>query len=158
MATSEQKLKDFPADFKLTLEGVPTAEIPNGVVVTLPEIRQMTTVVNMLEDFGTTDVIPIQGGLDNNAIANIINYLRQVEQTPLPEKKDTQNNLRVEEQPWEKNFFNQLFFSNKKFLFDFLLAANFLDIQPAVQAAALHIANTISGKTPDEIRSTFLVA
>lgn len=158
VAPGEGKLKDFPVDFRVTLKADATEELPDGVVIDLPEVRQMESLVELLEDMGPVDVIPLVGiNVNNNAVANIVNFLRLLKQNPLPPKKDSQNALRVEEQSWEKDLYDQLWNFSKGALFNFLLAANRLGIKVAVDSVCLNIANRIKGKTPEEIRAMFTV-
>lgn len=161
-------LPDFPADYTVTIKAAPTVELPDGFLINLAEVRKSVTIANMLEDMGSTvEEIPVDSPdehgvntIDNNTLANVFTYIRMLAENPLPAKKETGDALRVDEQEWEKTFFGKLEVSDhpKKAIFNFILAANNLDIKEALQAAALHIANGIKGKTPDEIRATFSVA
>jgi hypothetical protein len=47
--------------------------------------------------------------------------------------------------------------SGNLLIFNMLLNANFMDYKRAIQYLANYIANTIKGKTPDEIRSIFTI-
>tara|TARA_B100001248_G_scaffold260424_1_gene248584 strand:- start:652 stop:843 length:192 start_codon:yes stop_codon:yes gene_type:complete len=40
-------------------------------------------------------------------------------------------------------------------LFELILAANFIDLQPLLDLACAQVATQIKGKTPEEIRQTF---
>ena len=53
--------------------------------------------------------------------------------------------------PWEIEFCN----IDQKNLFELILAANYLNIQPLLDLTCKTVANMIRGKTPEEIRKTF---
>jgi S-phase kinase-associated protein 1 len=53
--------------------------------------------------------------------------------------------------PWEIEFCN----IDQKDLFELILAANYLNIQPLLDLTCKTVANMIKGKTPEEIRKTF---
>jgi S-phase kinase-associated protein 1 len=76
-----------------------------------------------------------------------------------PKEEKVSQVLRAEVHPWEKDFFMQLTSNDtdKEPLFNFILAANFLDLKPVLQAACKYVASLIKGKNADEIRKLFTV-
>lgn len=75
----------------------------------------------------------------------------KAEQTTEKDKYTTHLISKLGEE-WVKKFFNNL---PQDKLFDLLLAANFLDIDPIIQIIAYSIAQSIKGKTPEEIKSLY---
>lgn len=150
-------LLNFPSDFKVTLQAVPTSELPNGVVINLPEINKSGYLVDLLEDMPDTAIVPILGGSDNNTIANIFDYIGLLLKNPIPEKKSNEQGKRAPLQPWEVELFDKLQSYGMQHIFNFLMAANMLQVNDAIDASTYHIANNIKGKQPDEIRKKFLI-
>jgi S-phase kinase-associated protein 1 len=54
--------------------------------------------------------------------------------------------------PWYASFVTGI---DKEFLFNLILAANYMDIKPLLDLSCAAVASMIKGKTPDEIRATF---
>lgn len=52
---------------------------------------------------------------------------------------------------WDKNFLS----TDQEMLYEIILAANYLNIKPLLNAGCKMVAEMIRGKSPDEIRKTF---
>ena len=52
---------------------------------------------------------------------------------------------------WDANFVS----IEEQMLFELILAANYMDIQPLLDLACAKVASILKGKTPEEIRQTF---
>lgn len=66
-----------------------------------------------------------------------------------PNKVIDMNNKAITE--WDANFIKV----DQPFLFEIILAANYLHIQPLLDLSCKTVANMIKGKSPQEIRETF---
>jgi S-phase kinase-associated protein 1 len=131
-----------------------------NVIVPLDVAKISITIRNMLEDLGETlgededNIIPVPGvkGTILNKIYYFCNYIHTNPQEldaltawlddktytiPLPE--------------WYNEFLN----IDQTTLFEVILGANFLDIQPLLNMTCKYIANIIRNKTPDELRILF---
>ncbi|TEB19753.1 hypothetical protein C9890_0167 [Perkinsus sp. BL_2016] len=53
---------------------------------------------------------------------------------------------------WDNTFITSL---EQEFLFEVILAANYLDIKPLLDLSCARVASMIKGKTPEEIRKQF---
>lgn len=53
--------------------------------------------------------------------------------------------------PWFATFTDK----DQSIIFELILAANYLDIQPLLDLCCAKVASLIKGKTPEEIRRTF---
>jgi S-phase kinase-associated protein 1 len=146
------------------------------------EIAEMSeTLKNMLTDLGEneeTEAIPlpnVNGETLSSCVEYCKEYLTRNQKDVSPVETNTADDTsssdakmkEVEEEEeevkksktdtceltdWEKTFFKD--FENDK-LFDFILASNYLDVKPALEAACKVVANKIKGKTPEEIRKEF---
>ncbi|KAJ1652193.1 hypothetical protein GGF42_003173 [Coemansia sp. RSA 2424] len=127
-------------------------------------IEQSGTIRNILSDVGSTDKpIPIPN-VSGPILTKIIDYCRHHRNDPTRRHARESNALeesdssdaaiqRAIEQMDE--FDHQFCRVDQGTLFDIILAANFLDIQPLLDLAGYTVANMMKGKSVEEIRSTF---
>lgn len=151
----------------VTLQAVPTDRYPTGVTLTKDLVMRSETLKNIIEDFqGSVSEIPVGDSSDpenqnNDVVAAVFEYLLLSDQHPQEKKEGEEPRIKSSElADWEKEFFDNLGKSSKhptKVLFNLILAANFLDVKPVVKATAAKIASMIKGKTPEQIRETFLI-
>jgi S-phase kinase-associated protein 1 len=117
--------------------------------------NQSVTIKNMLEDMegiGQDTPIPLPN-VTGPIFQKVLEYLAEAEKHVKPvteEKKETAANSTLEE--WEVTFFKDM---SQLELFQLILAGNYLDIKALLDASCKTVANSIKGKTPEEIRKTF---
>jgi hypothetical protein len=149
------------AEKSVLLQAAPTTEYPNGYPVTIELLKLSVALNDQYEAFGgAVDAIPLDGGQDNNSIANVFNYVKSnydrvvKSKDGVPEGADRNEPL----SPENKIFFDTLISTSMKPIFDFILAANYMDIKVPLHDACKYIAHyLIKGKSPEEIRKTFSV-
>jgi S-phase kinase-associated protein 1 len=112
----------------------------DGQIIEVPKYiaERSVTIKNIIED--TEDIgeeIPLPNIL-MYVLMKVIEFL-------------TRMNPDEETKPLDSAFFD----NDQKTLFDLILAANYLDIKPLLDAACMAVAEMIKGKTTEEIRHTF---
>ncbi|KAI8319826.1 E3 ubiquitin ligase SCF complex, Skp subunit [Martensiomyces pterosporus] len=127
-------------------------------------IEQSGLIRNMLEDINDTDdPIPIPN-VSGPILTKIIEYCTHHRNDPLkrlPPKGTAANDSseeairKVVEQMDE--FDHDFCRVDQGTLYDIILAANFLDIQPLLDVASYTVAQMMKGKSVEEIRATFNV-
>lgn len=121
------------------------------VKISKSDISISSTIQNMINDFGEDSNVPIPlNNVDSKTLEKIVEYCEHYGTLP---KKDT-NDVKEERREmteWDKQFVVM----DQKFLFNLILAANYLDIKPLLDLTCKQVANMIKGKTPEEIRVTF---
>ena len=70
------------------------------------------------------------------------------------EKPLTNTDLKVVVSEWDGTFIQSF---EQEDLFEIILAANYIDLQPLLDLACAQVATQIKGKTPEEIRQTFKI-
>ncbi|KAJ1883354.1 hypothetical protein LPJ66_011039 [Kickxella alabastrina] len=151
----------------MTLIKLITAE---GALIEVEQdiIEQSGTIRNILTDIGLTDKpIPLPN-VSGPILTKIIEYCMhhrhdtsRRRQPPSQPALDTESDCResaIEEAIAKMDDFDHEFCRiDQGTLFDLLLAANFLDIQPLLDLTGYTVANMMKGKTVQEIRDTFHV-
>lgn len=103
--------------------------------------------------------------IDSVMLTKALEFCAYHKDKPL-ENKETPNGNHMELTEWDNNFFQDLnkdgtiklllvrrFANGSKLIFQ--KASNFLDIPMLLNASAQYIANTMKGKTPEEIRQYY---
>jgi S-phase kinase-associated protein 1 len=81
----------------------------------------------------------------------VIKFCTHYIENPPPKEDEDKKKLELSE--WDLAFCNGL---DQKTLFSVILAANFLDIKPLLDATCLHIALKLKSMTPEEIRKEYV--
>lgn len=120
--------------------------------VPLDAIKVSETVRNLMEDAGIEDVIPLPN-VTGEVLESVILYCVHHMENPTPvSEEDKKDEKRTDDiTPWDLEFCKV----EQDRLFEYLLAANYLDIKPLLDLCCKTVANMIKGKTPEEIRATF---
>ena len=86
-------------------------------------------------------------------LAKVIEFLTHYKEEPMTEieKPLKSSNMNEVVQEWYANFVNV----EQEILFEFILAANYLDIPPLLDLTCATVASMVKGKTPEEIRLHF---
>lgn len=127
----------------------------NTQEISVESIILSDTIKNMLDDLGLdlsteseAPTIPLSN-VSSKMLTKIIEYCDYY-LVNKPKQLDDKK-LTHELTPWEIEFCN----IDQKDLFELILAANYLNIQPLLDLTCKTVANMIKGKTPEEIRKTF---
>lgn len=108
----------------------------------------------MEEDAGDdeTPEIPLMN-VKSTILKKVIEFCEHHKQNPMQEieKPLKSQNLADVVQKWYADFVDV----EQVFLFDLVLAANYMDIKPLLDLTCATVASMIKGKTPEEIRTTF---
>ena len=117
--------------------------------------KRSVVINKMIEDFAEQTEFPINN-VNGKNLEKITEYLKHYENTepkpiaqPLPSK-----NFKECVDEWTFGFLP----TQLEDVFDLFQGANFMDIQSLMELMAAKIANVISNKTADEIRSTFNIS
>jgi S-phase kinase-associated protein 1 len=121
-----------------------------SVQVSLLVARMSTTISNMLEDIGADSPVPLHN-VSSNILSLVVKYCEYHVENPEPPKDEESKEKTTEVSPWDKEFLSV----DQSVLFELILAANFLDIKPLLDATCKTVANMIKGKSPEEIRKQF---
>jgi S-phase kinase-associated protein 1 len=113
------------------------------------------TIKGLIEDAGTVHAIPLPN-ISGKALEKIVEYAKHHADLKSLETKNEDETEDVSKRTddiseWDQNFCKV----DQEFLFELLLAANYLDIKGLLDLVCKSVANMIKGKTPAEIRETF---
>lgn len=82
---------------------------------------------------------------------NIIKWCEHYKDVNFPDDDDDETKKALPLDPWDKEFLNV----DQEMLYEIILAANFLNIKPLLNAGCKCVADMIRNKSPEEIRKTF---
>ncbi|XP_034681193.1 uncharacterized protein LOC117911105 isoform X2 [Vitis riparia] len=105
------------------------------------------TIKHMIEDRCADNAIPLPN-VTSKILARVIEYCKKHVETPKAEEHAVNDELRA----WDADFVKV----DQATLFDLILAANYLEIKSLLDLTCQTVADMIRGKTPEEIRKTFL--
>lgn len=128
-----------------------TFEVPVDV------INLSGTIKNMMEDLGEENTglaIPLNN-ITTKVLEKVIKFCAHYVEKNLHKNKEDNKELTSEEQNEIDTWNNEFCSVDQPELFELILAANFLDIKPLLDATCKSVANMIKGKSPEEIRQTF---
>ncbi|ORX67023.1 E3 ubiquitin ligase SCF complex, Skp subunit [Linderina pennispora] len=115
-------------------------------------IEQSALIRNILQDVGDTgEPIPVPN-VSGPILSKVIEYCTHHRDEP--ERRMRSDTLGSDS---DRGFDHNFCKVDQGTLFDIILAANFLDIQPLLDVACLTVAYMMKGKSVEEIRSTFNV-
>ncbi|KAH8924706.1 E3 ubiquitin ligase complex SCF subunit sconC [Atractiella rhizophila] len=108
---------------------------------------------NMLEDIGESDnPIPLPN-VSSNVLKKVLEWCEHHKKDPEPISEDIDDTRRktTEISDWDQKYIQV----DQEMLFEIILAANYLDIEPLLDVGYKVVANMIKGKQPEEIRKLF---
>ncbi|GME83592.1 unnamed protein product [Ambrosiozyma monospora] len=83
---------------------------------------------------------------------NILEWCEHYKEIQFPDdEQDDESKKSAPIDPWDKNFLNV----DQEMLYEIILAANYLNIKPLLNASCKVVAEMIRSKSPEEIRKTF---
>jgi S-phase kinase-associated protein 1 len=122
----------------------------------LVDVAKMSeTIRNLMEDAGIEQAIPLPN-VNGDVLKSVIDYCTYHYEHPQAISADAEKVQDAERRtddiiPWDLDFCKV----THDRLFQYILAANYLDIKPFLDLGCKTVANMIKGKTPEEIRKTF---
>ena len=114
------------------------------------------TIKTMLDDLGMNEdddeVVPLPN-VSSSILKKVIQWATyHKDDPPLSDDEEDIKERRTDDIPqWDADFLKV----DQGTLFEIILAANYLDIQPLLEVSCKTVANMIKGKTPEEIRRMF---
>ncbi len=124
--------------------------------------KESVTLKNMLEDLNAEEAIIPLPGTPQDALVNVFRYVKMQLDNPPPvkeKKPGAEEEIPVRspelDAPWKHQFFTELDTKDRGLIFQFITAANYLDIKYALEDCSKFIASLIKGKSPEEIRKAF---
>ncbi len=134
----------------------------DGVNVSVPmDIAKISlTIKNMLEDLGEIieeggeNAIPLPN-VSGAIVAKIFTFCDYIHNNP---DEFAQLNTWLEDKTFNvplPGWFQEYLNVEQTIMFEVILGANFLDIQPLLNMQCKHVAGIIRNKTPDELRKLF---
>mmetsp|Transcript_87226 Transcript_87226/g.241929 ORF Transcript_87226/g.241929 Transcript_87226/m.241929 type:complete len:168 (+) Transcript_87226:94-597(+) len=119
-----------------------------------PEVACMSTLIkNMVDDSGTDEEIPLPN-VKTSILSKVIDFCKHHKDCPPEEiQKPLKSPSLIEcgVSEWDNDYVN----IEQDFLFELILAANYLDIKSLLDLTCAKVASMIKGKTPEEIRKQF---
>jgi S-phase kinase-associated protein 1 len=112
--------------------------------------RMSATIANMVDDIGADSPVPLHN-VSSAILKKVVEYCEYHTEHPEPKDEEEKKEKTTEVSPWDKEFLDV----DQSVLFELILAANFLDIKPLLDATCKTVANMIKGKSPEEIRKQF---
>lgn len=134
-----------------------------GVEVPVEWIDPVKTVKDMLDDFGGVTEVPIPlPSVNKDTLDKIVEYMKFDFENPLSydgvdndddgdDPMDVPKRKYDDLTDWEKEYCN----TNVDRLCELISAANYLNYRRLLDTTAMTIAESIKGKTPEEIRTYF---
>ncbi|KAK3193849.1 hypothetical protein Dsin_025159 [Dipteronia sinensis] len=113
------------------------------------------TIKHMVEDDCANNEIPLPN-VSSSVLSKVIEYCKKHVDSGSNSKGDSKNNNKKpidgdDITAWDADFVKV----DQSTLFDLILAANYLDIKGLLDLTCQTVADMITGKTPEEIRSMF---
>jgi S-phase kinase-associated protein 1 len=103
------------------------------------------------EDDGVEVPLPNVSG---EILEQVVQFLQYIKENPLDKIDKPLKSSNMSENvndPWYAKFTDK----DQSIIFELILAANYLDIQPLLDLCCAKVASLIKGKTPEQIRRTF---
>ncbi|KAJ2329970.1 ferroxidase fet3 [Coemansia sp. RSA 2702] len=158
-----QKQQQIPSKMieMCKMQGIPTA----GNAAEQDIIEQSGTIRNILSDIGSSDTpIPVPN-VSGPILTKVIDYCRhhrndpsrRQPREPVYDETDSSETAIQRAISQMDDFDEEFCRVDQGTLFDLILAANFLDIQPLIDLVGFTVANKMKGKTVEEMRATFNV-
>lgn len=102
-------------------------------------------------DYEESDPIPLPN-VKSEAFNKVIEWIEHHRDTTFPDDEDEDARKAAPLDAWDKDFLKNV---SDDMLYDIILAANYLNIRPLLDAGCKTVAEMIRGKSADEIRRIF---
>lgn len=113
-----------------------------GFEMTVGMAKQSDTLSKLVEDIGVSTPIPLDSLVSGDIMVKIVEYM--VYHHDNPEANETT-------EKWDKDFLP----ADQHSLFNLLSAAHYLGLEGLVDLICQNIADSIKGKTPEQIRTLY---
>ncbi|KAG9010173.1 hypothetical protein FRB90_008005 [Tulasnella sp. 427] len=118
--------------------------------------EQSVLIKNMIEDLVDFDNTITLHDVNASVLKKVLEYCEHHRGDPLPAAdadpfNDDNRKRATEISDWDQKFVQV----NQEMLFEIILAANYLSIEPLLDVGCTTFVNMIKGKTPEEIRKLF---
>ncbi|KAH3686291.1 hypothetical protein WICPIJ_002740 [Wickerhamomyces pijperi] len=117
-------------------------------------IERSVLIKNLLNDTGydeDSEAIPLPN-VRSSVFKKVIEWAEHHKDTTFPDDDDEDARKSAPIDDWDKDFLKVV---DQEMLYEIILAANFLNIRPLLDAGCKTVAEMIRGKSADEIRRTF---
>ena len=160
MESESSVLSPSSAVVKASYSGVKVKIAPvdaqeNPIEVPIEVAIMSVTLKNMIDDFGgqVDTVIPLHNvnATTYKQVVDWCTYHYKNPDKPSDDDEDEDKKKKRELSEWDKTFYDK----DLSVIFELILAANYLDIKPMLDAGCKTIANMIKGKSTEDIRKTF---
>lgn len=103
------------------------------------------------EESATAEVIPLQN-VRAAVLRNVLEWCAHYRDVDFGDDDEADESRKAAPlDPWDKQFLNV----DQEMLYELILAANYLNIKPLLNAGCKCVAELIRGKSPEQIRKTF---
>ena len=110
--------------------------------------REIGAVRNLLDEFETESVIPLQQ-VNKETLKKVIDFIEHHHDYSFLSKNENERKGILT--AWDMSFFDM----EQQKLFELIIAASTLDVQELFELGCKYIAELIKGKSVDELRKTF---
>lgn len=109
-------------------------------------------IADLAEDEDEEDIMEIPvPNVRASVLKKVIEWATHHKNTNFPDDEDEDSRKSAPVDEWDKDFLKV----DQEMLYEIILAANYLNIRPLLDAGCKIVAEMIRGKSPDEIRRTF---
>ncbi|CDR43131.1 CYFA0S11e00584g1_1 [Cyberlindnera fabianii] len=108
---------------------------------------------NMLSDLGADDddfEVPVPN-VRASVLKKVLEWAEHHKDTAFPDDEDDDTRKSAPVDDWDREFLRV----DQEMLYEIILAANYLNMRPLLDAGCKVVAEMIRGKSPEEIRRTF---
>jgi S-phase kinase-associated protein 1 len=108
---------------------------------------------NMLSDLGTDEEefeVPVPN-VRGSVLQKVLEWAEHHKDTAFPDDEDDDSRKSAPVEEWDREFLRV----DQEMLYEIILAANYLNMRPLLDAGCKVVAEMIRGKSPEEIRRTF---
>ncbi len=133
-----------------------TVQVSDGTMEIAKEICDMSKLMKeMMSEGDDNDIIPLPN-VKQETMIKVVEWCNYHQSHPLPEvqKPIASPDVKVvlKDFPWDAEFIN---IDDQETVFNLVLAANYLDIEPLLDLGCMRIACWLKNKKPEEVRSFF---
>eukprot|EP01029_Cantina_marsupialis_P028065 TRINITY_DN774435_c0_g1_i1.p1 TRINITY_DN774435_c0_g1~~TRINITY_DN774435_c0_g1_i1.p1 ORF type:complete len:159 (+),score=33.79 TRINITY_DN774435_c0_g1_i1:107-583(+) len=117
------------------------------------EVGQMSELVRSMTEDGATTEVPLHN-VKSSVLSKILDFCQKHVRDPLPDLEKplpSEDLTKCGVPQWDIDFINV----DQEMLFELILAANYMSIQPLLDLGCAKVASMLKGKSPEQIRKQF---
>ncbi|CAG99800.1 Skp1 [Kluyveromyces lactis] len=103
------------------------------------------------EEDGDDEIVMPVPNVRSSVLQKVIEWAVHHKDSNFPDEDDDDSRKAAPVDPWDREFLKV----DQEMLYEIILAANYLNIKPLLDAGCKVVAEMIRGRTPEEIRRTF---